>query len=62
MTPTESLAQWLVEHRYEVTKTNTPLDILAAHMLASLALFEQSLLDRANHEFYNPAHAKPKKP
>ena len=35
-------------------RTNTPLEVLAAHMVASLKSFEQSLLDRSAHPFFAP--------
>jgi hypothetical protein len=58
MTPlTRDLADLLAQHRGEVT-TNTPPDVLAAHMVAALALFERSLLDRARHPFYAPGRER----
>jgi hypothetical protein len=42
----------------EVVTTNTPLEVLAAHMLASLQLFEQSIKDRSDHPFYRPGQWK----
>jgi hypothetical protein len=53
MTINTDLVALLARHPY-VIQTNTPLDVLAAHMIASLYLFEQSLKDRADHAFYNP--------
>ena len=50
---TESLADWLARHP-EAVRTNTPLDVLAAHMLASLKTFEDSLLARSAHPFFRP--------
>ena len=50
---TESLADWLARHP-EAVRTNTPLDVLAAHMLASLRAFEDSLAARASHPFFRP--------
>jgi hypothetical protein len=47
------LVALLARHPY-VIQTNTPLDVLAAHMIASLYLFEQSLKDRSDHKFYHP--------
>lgn len=35
-------------------RTNTPLEVLASHMLTSLQLFEASLLERSAHPFYAP--------
>jgi hypothetical protein len=43
----------LARHFSEV-KTNTPLDVLAAHMVASLRLFEATLQQRADHQFFAP--------
>jgi hypothetical protein len=34
--------------------TNTPLEVLAQHMVRSLDLFEHSLIERANHPFFAP--------
>ena len=48
-----ALANLLARHP-EIVATNTPLDVLADHMIASLQLFEQSLLDRSDHDFYHP--------
>jgi hypothetical protein len=53
MTLNTDLVELLARHPYAI-QTNTPLDVLAAHMIASLYLFEQSLKDRADHAFYNP--------
>jgi hypothetical protein len=51
------LADVLAKHP-EVITTNTPLEVLAAHMLASLQLFEDSLKERAAHDFYRPGQWK----
>lgn len=42
-------------------RTNTPLEVLAAHMVQSLHAFEQTLLDRSNHPLFAPGkrHAPP---
>lgn len=40
-------------------RTNTPIDVLAAHMVRSLELFEQSIIDRGNHPFYAPGRHDP---
>ena len=47
------LAAVLIEHRDRV-RTNTPADVLAAHMVKALELFEETLLERARHPFYAP--------
>jgi hypothetical protein len=51
------LADVLAKHPH-VVSTNTPLEVLAAHMLASLQLFEQSIKDRSDHPFYRPGQWK----
>lgn len=48
-------------HRAEL-RTNTPSNVLAAHMVASLRLFEESMLERARHPFYNPGRIDPLAP
>ena len=50
---TEALIALLVAHP-ELRRTNTPPEVLAAHMLASLRQFEDSLLARSAHPFYRP--------
>ena len=35
-------------------RTNTPLEVLAAHMVASLHSFETTLLELSNHPFFAP--------
>jgi hypothetical protein len=50
---TRAIEMTLVRHQGEV-KTNTPLEILAAHMVESLRLFEASLIARSDHQFYHP--------
>ena len=52
MTPAEALALLLIEQR--LPRTNTPPEVLAAHMLASLKAFEDSLLARSAHPFFRP--------
>lgn len=37
-------------------QTNTPLDVLAKHMVAAMRQFETSLMERSSHPFYNPGH------
>ena len=53
MAETDSLTDWLIAHP-ELIRTNTPPDVLAAHLLASLAAFEDSLLARSAHPFFRP--------
>ena len=43
----------LVRHPLAI-RTNTPLDVLASHMLTSLQLFEASLIERQQHSFFAP--------
>jgi TorA maturation chaperone TorD len=37
-------------------RTNTPTDVLAAHLVKALELFEETLLERARHPFYAPGN------
>jgi hypothetical protein len=53
----QDIADVLARHSH-VLQTNTPLEVLAAHMVASLNLFEQSLKDRADHDFYHPERVR----
>jgi hypothetical protein len=53
MTPAEEIASILARHP-RLVRTNTPLEVLAEHMIESLALFESSLLERAKHPFFRP--------
>jgi hypothetical protein len=53
----QDIADVLARHSHAL-QTNTPLDVLAAHMVASLKLFEQSLKDRADHDFYHPERVR----
>lgn len=50
---TDTLADWVIRHP-EAQRTNTPPEVLAEHMLASLRAFEDSLLARSAHPFYRP--------
>ena len=52
MTLHESLVLALAKSN--VHRTNTPLEVLARHMIDSLFLFEESLLERSKHPFYSP--------
>ena len=49
----DDLVSVLILHRAKVV-TNTPLEVLASHMVQSLHAFEQSLLERSNHPFFAP--------
>lgn len=49
----DDLVQLLARHPRFV-RSNTPLEILAGHMVNSLALFESTLIARADHPFYAP--------
>jgi hypothetical protein len=49
----QDIAAVLAKYPNAVT-TNTPLEVLAQHMVASLQLFEDSLKERAAHDFYAP--------
>ena len=49
----DDLVAVLIQHQSQV-RTNTPLEVLAAHMVQSLNAFEQTLLDRSNHPFFAP--------
>jgi hypothetical protein len=40
--------------KFNPQRTNTPVDVLAAHMERALAEFETTLLERARHPFYAP--------
>jgi hypothetical protein len=53
MTAINDLVAVLAKHPQIVT-TNTPLEVLAQHMIASLQLFEDSLKERSNHPFFAP--------
>lgn len=48
-----ALESLLITHSH-VPCSNTPREVLAAHMLHSLKLFESSLIERAAHPFYAP--------
>ena len=50
-----TLVEWLALHP-EMVHTNTPLEVLAAHMTNSLALFESTLIARAQHDFFKPGY------
>jgi hypothetical protein len=39
-------------------RTNTPLEVLATHMVTAMQLFEASLLERSNHDFFRPGREK----
>jgi len=52
MTPLETLVASALASCPLERRTNTPVEVLAAHMVKSLDLFEQSLLDRAAHPFF----------
>lgn len=52
----------VLDRHWSELRTNTPSDVLAAHMAASLRLFEDSLLERARHPFYNPGRLDPLAP
>jgi hypothetical protein len=53
MTLADELAEVLARHN-AVLRTNTPLEVLAEHMVASLQQFEASLIARADHKFFHP--------
>jgi hypothetical protein len=53
MTAINDLVAVLAKHPQLVT-TNTPLEVLAQHMIASLQLFEDSLKERSNNPFFAP--------
>jgi hypothetical protein len=48
-----ALEMTLARHSDQIV-TNTPLSVLAQHMVDSLKLFEQSLIARSDHQFYHP--------
>lgn len=52
-----ALIELLARHP-EAIRTNTPLDVLATHMVTSMQLFEASLLERSRHPFFAPARDK----
>lgn len=58
MTIEADIVAVLDRHHAEL-RTNTPSDVLAAHMVASLRLFEDSMLRRAKHPLYNPGRVDP---
>jgi hypothetical protein len=47
----------LARHPHAV-RTNTPLDVLASHMLTSLQLLEATLLERSAHPFFAPGRPR----
>lgn len=49
----DDLVQILARHP-QFVRSNTPLEVLAGHMVNSLALFESTLIARADHPFYAP--------
>ena len=53
MTAQQEIVEVLVKYRHLV-RTNTPLEVLADHMIASLQLFEHTLQERADHPFFAP--------
>lgn len=53
MTLEQSIVAALAENPADY-RTNTPLDVLAAHMVASLRQFEASLIARSSHPFFAP--------
>lgn len=48
-----------LDRHYAELRTNTPSDVLSAHLVASLRLFEDSILRRAKHPLYNPGRVDP---
>jgi hypothetical protein len=53
VTPVQAIAAVLAQYP-DLVSTNTPLEVLAAHMLASLDVFEDTLKARSDHQFYHP--------
>lgn len=49
----QALIDALLRHP-SATRTNTPVDVLAGHMVHSLNLFEASIIERSQHPFYSP--------
>lgn len=49
----------VLDRHWSELRTNTPPEVLAAHMLASLRLFEDSLIERSRHPFYHPGRVDP---
>ena len=52
MTPLEQAIVAVLAADPRACRTNTPLEVLAAHMVRSMELFERSLLARSAHPFY----------
>jgi hypothetical protein len=52
MTPLEKAIVAALAADPHICRTNTPLEILAAHMIQSMELFEKTLADRSRHQFY----------
>ena len=57
MTPQDALVHVLIAHP-RLVRTNTPLGVLADHMLASLKAFEDSLLARSRDPFFHPGRER----
>ena len=54
MTPLEQAIVAALAADPRACQTNTPLEVLAAHMVKSMELFERSLLARSAHPFFAP--------